>query len=140
MPPEEAPKGTSEDFVAMAPRSVVVLKVSPAGKNLRVHLEGVAHRDAASAYTHHRVLVPEAELPPPEDGEFFIEALIGEEAKRPDGTFLGTIEGTLWNGAHDVLTIVTPEGRQVLVPAVSDFVCSSEPGNVVIDPHGMDEA
>jgi ribosomal 30S subunit maturation factor RimM len=35
--------------------------------------------------------------------------------------------GTFWNGAHDVVTVAGPDGREHLIPLVPDFVLSVDP-------------
>jgi 16S rRNA processing protein RimM len=68
------------------------------------------------------VRIARAALPPLAPGEYYVEDVVGCAVENEDGTPLGVVRGTLWNGAHDVATVEGPDGREHLVPLVPDFV------------------
>jgi 16S rRNA processing protein RimM len=80
-------------------------------------------------------LAGEGDLDPPE-GEFWPEDLEGAVVELADGTAVGTVREVLENPAHDLLAVVLPDGREVLVPFVEAIVLEfdEEAGRVVIDP------
>jgi len=71
-----------------------------------------------------------------EDDAWYPEQLAGLEARRPDGTVIGTIAGVQHLPAHDVLLLTEPDGARTLVPFVTAIVpeVDVEGGFVVIDP------
>ena len=87
-----------------------------------MRLKGVDDRDAAAALTLAEVRVPRTALPPLGPGEFYVEDLIGCAVDDEAGRALGTVEGTFWNGAHDVATVVAPDGVERLLPLIPDCV------------------
>lgn len=105
------------------PRDARVASVRPAGATFLLTFDGVTSRDAAAALTLSEVHVDRAVLPPLPPGEFYVEDLPGCEVVGTDGTGLGTVAGTFWNGAHDVITVTGPAGDR-MIPVVPDHIIS----------------
>jgi 16S rRNA processing protein RimM len=118
-------------------RTLSLVAVRPAADHLLVRLEGVDSREEAAALTNSEVWLPRDCLPPPEDDEVYVEDLIGCEVADLAGQVRGTVKGTFWNGAQDVLMVQTPDGGELLVPAVPEFIhaVDLEARRVVVDPH-----
>ena len=87
-----------------------------------VCLEGVSSREVAATLTHARVRLPREVLPRLAEGEFFVEDILGCAVRHENGADLGVVEGTFWNGAHDVMVVAG--AREQLIPLVPDFVRS----------------
>lgn len=103
-------------------RQVVACRKVEGGYLLR--LDGVNSREAAAALTLAEVRVTRAALPPLAPGEYYVEDVPGCTVEDEGGGLLGTAVGTFWNGAHDVVTVASSDGREHLVPLVPDFVLS----------------
>ena len=124
-----APVGLGPILLARDGRTVthVVTSARPFGAGLLVTFAGINSREAAAALTLHEVLVERAALPAPRPGEYFVSDVIGCEVFGEDGTPLGLVRETFWNGAHDVMIVrgggATPEGEaERLIPLVPEFV------------------
>lgn len=89
-----------------------------------VRLDGVAHREAAAELTLAEVRAPRAALPPLGPGEFYVEDVPGCAVEDETGRPLGTVQGTFWNGAHDVATVIGTDGTERLIPIVPAHVLS----------------
>jgi 16S rRNA processing protein RimM len=87
-----------------------------------VRIEGVSDREAAATLTLSEVRASRAALPPLAPGEFYVEDLAGCAVEDETGRPLGTVQGTFWNGAHDVATVVTADGSERLIPIVAAHV------------------
>jgi 16S rRNA processing protein RimM len=87
-----------------------------------VRLDGVESREAAAGLTLSEVQVARAALPALSPGEYYVEDVAGCAVLDESGGALGTAMGTFWNGAHDVVTVAGPDGREHLIPLVPDFV------------------
>ena len=85
-----------------------------------VRFHGIASRDDADRLTNLPVRVPRLALPPPSEGEFFVEDTIGCDVFSEQGERLGTVGGTFWNGAQNVW--VVHGAREILIPVVPAFV------------------
>lgn len=86
-------------------------------------LEGISDRTAAEALRGQRVLVSHASLPPLDDEELYLNDLLGltvivEGAAAP----LGILENVMFQAEQETWIIVTPDGREVFLPAVPAFV------------------
>ena len=101
-------------------RQFSVEAVQDHGNALVAKLVGIDDRDAAYALRGHEVSVERADLPPPEDNEFYWSDLVGLRAINREGVELGKVDSLMETGAHDVLVIKGT--RTHLVPFVAAFV------------------
>jgi 16S rRNA processing protein RimM len=99
-----------------------VVACRPVEGGYLVRLDGVETREAAAALTLAEVRVARAALPPLASGEYYVEDVPGCAVEDEAGGPLGVAAGTFWNGAHDVVTVSAPDGREHLIPLVPDFV------------------
>jgi 16S rRNA processing protein RimM len=104
-----------------------VVACRPVEGGYLVRLDGVDSREAAAELTLAVVHVARASLPPLAPGEYYVEDVSGCAVEDEAGSALGTAVGTFWNGAHDVVTVAAPDGREHLIPLVPDFVLSVDP-------------
>jgi 16S rRNA processing protein RimM len=66
--------------------------------------------------------LPREELPPLQEGEYYLSDLIGREVIGPEGEVIGTIHR--WNtvGEIEVMTVKRPGGGEAMVPFHGQFV------------------
>lgn len=69
-----------------------LLEGAPHRDRLRVRLSGIEDRDAASALTGWWVQIARSALPPPEEGEYYRDDLLGFEVVNTDGVVLGRLD------------------------------------------------
>ncbi len=85
-------------------------------------LEGVSSREEAALLRGLEVQVPIHEAPAlPEDAYFYFE-LLGLEVVTEEGEVLGELVEILETGANDVYIVRSPEGREVLLPAIREVI------------------
>lgn len=94
-------------------------------KSVIVKLSDVDSRTRAEEYRGLFVFVDEKESPAPAPGSFYVHELIGLEVVDEQGTHLGTISDVQHFPAQD-LWVVARGGREILVPAVREFIRSVE--------------
>ena len=121
------------------PRAVVGLRTHHGG--LLARIEGVNDRTAAEALKGAEILVERAKLSLDEnDDEILLADLVGLLVLREedDGTVseLGRIESVDTPAGQELWSIRTPDGKEVLFPAVEEFVRDIDPeaGSVRIAP------
>jgi 16S rRNA processing protein RimM len=127
---EDAPVGLGPIVLARDGRTVthVITTARPFGAGLLVTFAGINSREAAAALTRYEVLVERAALPAPAPGEYFVSDVIGCEVINLDGTRLGVVHETFWNGAHDVMIVrggggaAAEPAAERLIPLVPEFV------------------
>jgi len=88
-----------------------------AGKGVVLaRIKGVEDRNAAERLKGLRLYVHRADLPPPEDDEFYEADLIGLAAMLEDGSRFGTVRAVNDFGAGASLEIEDAAGKTVVVP------------------------
>ncbi|WP_293677512.1 ribosome maturation factor RimM [uncultured Phenylobacterium sp.] len=70
----------------------------------------VATREQAEALRGLKLYIARADLPPPDEDEFYVTDLIGLAVVTADGAPLGTVKAVQDFGAGDLLEITPPEG------------------------------
>jgi 16S rRNA processing protein RimM len=98
-----------------------VRSIRSAGALWLVALDGVASREEALALKGAELLLDESELRPLQEGEYFLDDLIGCMVEDEQGTPLGRVHGVIETGANDVLEVTTERG-ETLVPMTAEVV------------------
>lgn len=95
-------------------------------KNMAVlKLGGVDDRTAAEHLRGAVVEMPAAELPELTDGSFYIRDLIGMTVlNEEDGGVIGTLSDVLTDRAQDLYVVKRTGGKEIMVPAVKEFIRS----------------
>ena len=81
-----------------------------------VWTEQVQTRDQAEALRGLKLYIPRADLPAPDDDEFYVTDLIGLCVETADGKALGTVKAVQDFGAGDLLEIQPPQGPSWYLP------------------------
>jgi 16S rRNA processing protein RimM len=115
---------------------VTVLRSREAQGYVYLTLKGFPDRDAIERFRHAIVQVPEADLPPLPEGEFYRFQLVGLTVVDTGGDPLGNVEEVLDTGANDVYRVRTRDGKEILLPALANVVISIdlEERRIVVDP------
>jgi 16S rRNA processing protein RimM len=112
-------------------------------ESLRMHqgrallkLVGVDDRDGADALRDWLVCVPRGELPPLEEGEFYLYELVGMQVVTDEGELLGKVGDVLRTGANDVL-VVSPSTavNELLLPDIPEVVLNINRESQTITVH-----
>ena len=88
---------------------------------LLLHLEGIDTREQAEALRGLLLEVPEEELAPLGEDQYFRFQILGMEVVDQDGQPLGRVEEILDTGATDVYVVRSAEG-ELLLPAIDTVV------------------
>ena len=136
-------------------RRLVVERTRVHHGNLLVSFKGVTTRNEAELLCRHTIFVPKDRLPALDDEEIYLSDLpglrvfvveadagSGDDSGRdgalppPGGREIGVIASVDVPAGQELWTIVTPEGKEILFPAVDQFVISIdlEEGKAVIAP------
>jgi len=98
-------------------------------------LVGVESRDAAEELRGALLEVPEADLMPLPEGQYYRFQVIGLEVRTREGTVLGRVAEILSTPSNDVY-VVRGGPRELLLPAIEDVVkaVDLEAGQLVVEP------
>lgn len=98
-------------------------------------LEGVNTRNDAEALRGSELEVPMGELDHLAEGEYYVHDLVGLPVQDEAGASLGELADVLKTGANDVFVVRRGDGREVLLPAVREFVrVDLTQGRIVVRP------
>jgi len=86
-------------------REMVVETAKVHNDVILVKLEGINDRDAAFACKGKQIGVPRAQLPEPDENEYYWSDLIGIRVKNLQGVDFGTITDVFETGANDVIEV-----------------------------------
>lgn len=93
------------------------------GDAMLVHLDGIDSREDAMRIKGKYLFADRDDLPPLQDGTYFIADLIGLPViDAGDGTVYGKLADVYNYGASDVYEICSDDGKKVLFPAVGEFI------------------
>ncbi|MCZ8043512.1 MAG: ribosome maturation factor RimM [Beijerinckiaceae bacterium] len=103
-------------------RRFEIAEIRPAKEVVVARLKGITNREAAESLNGVNLFVSRDKIPAPEDEDEFLQAdLIGCAVVGPDGVVLGTVTTVANYGAGDLLDILLPDGRSVLMPFTKAF-------------------
>ena len=104
---------------------------------LLLRLKGIGDRGDADALRGVLFVIDSADVEPSDDpDEFYDHELEGLAAQTVSGERIGTVREVLHTPAGELLAIVAPDGREVLVPFVAAIVptVSLADGLLEVDP------
>ena len=79
-------------------------------------LAGVDDMDAALALKGQVICMPREELAPLEEGEYFLHDLAGLTVLDHLGKKVGSVQGFVQTGGPVLMAVMTPEGKELLIP------------------------
>ena len=96
-----------------------------------IKLKGIDDRNGAEELKDCDVYITEADLRQLPEDTFYVRDLIGcrvvnvpsgSDIEGTEGSEIGVISDVLQNSAQDIYQVKTREGREILIPAVGEFV------------------
>jgi 16S rRNA processing protein RimM len=103
---------------------VTVVRSREAQGFVYLTLKGHSDRTSVERFRHAVLQIPEVDLPALPEGEFYRFQLLGLAVFDGEGNPIGTLDEVIVTGANDVYRVRTPEGKDVLLPALDDVVLS----------------
>ena len=90
-----------------------------------------------------KILIRAEDLPPLEEGRFYVADLIGLPVFDEEGKQLGTFKDSITTGSNDVYIVAVPGGKDLLIPALKIYVreINLQEKRIVVNlPEWTDEA
>lgn len=121
--------GSTAAAAAADPHDVESVRFQPTkrGSIVIVKLDGIDSREDAESMRKSAVFAREEDLPPLEEGEFFIHDLIGLEVVTVDGAHVGSVQDVIDGPAQPILVVAREEGGSAMIPAVDEFIEEVDP-------------
>ena len=107
------------------------------GKHILLKLSGINSREAARELRGALLEVPQEDLQPLEEGQYYQFQMEGLEVYTVEGQHLGRLDEVLSLASNDVYIIHGPLG-EILLPALDDVVLEVDltHGRMQVDPPG----
>jgi 16S rRNA processing protein RimM len=114
--------GGSTVYLGPERRPARLLGLLRHGRVYRLQIAGCEDRDAAEAFRGMELQLEVGETPPLPPGRYYHWQIIGLRVATEAGEPLGEIRQILETGANDVYVVATPDGGEVLLPAITSVV------------------
>lgn len=92
------------------------------GSALLVVFDGYETLEQAGKLRNHLAYVTATDLPPLPEGDYYHHQIIGLQVFSEQGEILGKVSEILTTGANDVYVVRPDIGKEILIPAVDEFV------------------
>jgi len=102
--------------------SYTVREIRWHGGDMLVSLKELPDRTAVEIFRNVMVYMKSEDMPELPEGDYFIHQLVGMEVITDQGEKLGILKEILITGANDVYLVESPEGKELLLPAIEDVV------------------
>ncbi len=133
-PEDRFAAGQILSFDESGERPIEVVSSARHGTRWVLTLAGTADRTAAEGLRGEELFA--GAVAAEASDEWFDWQLVGLPCRTPDGRELGVVRSVDHAPAHDLLVVITPDGRQVQVPFVSALVPQVDESGVVVTPPG----
>ena len=102
--------------------TLTLMQLRRQGRHWVAHFSELAGVDAAQKIVGKEVFLPEEELPPTSEGEYYHFQLIGLRVETAgDGRVVGVLRAVIETGSNDVY-VVEHDDREVLIPAIAEVI------------------
>ena len=99
-----------------------------------IKVDGVADRTAADGLRGMEIFIYASDLEELAEGEHYVRDIIGYTVTDlASGKDIGALRDVIQNTSQSILDVETPEGKQVLIPAVDAFLKKIDDDNAVIE-------
>ncbi len=92
------------------------------GEMIVLKLEGIDEANAAEPLRNQELSIPLSKLAKLPPGFYYQHDILGLHVYTLAGQDLGTIDDIIVTGSNDVYSIKTPNGSQILIPAIKDVI------------------
>jgi 16S rRNA processing protein RimM len=90
-------------------------------RNVRIKLKDVSSKENAQLFVGKEILLPFSQKIKLPDDVFFVDDLVGLEVYKENNLFIGILEEVWEMGGSDIY-VVREAGKEILIPAVAEFV------------------
>ena len=127
------PGGASKELAPLT--QLTVKSVRESGRDIAVFFEEVGTLEEAEALRGRNLFVPESEVPPLPEGEYYHFQVLGLEVYTSRGRLLGTVSDIISAGEKDVY-VVKGQGGEYLIPVTDDAIEKIDPvgGRITLRP------
>lgn len=122
-------------FIGERYTELVIDNARPHARGLIVSIQNVHDRTQAENFRNEVVYISSSDVITLPEDTYYHHQLIGLEVRTENNDYIGTISEILVTGANDVYLLSTPEGKEVLIPAIKSVVLNIDlkMGKIIVD-------
>lgn len=83
---------------------------------------GIDDRNAAEALRHLKLFIPEEEVLPLPEGQYYHFQIVGLSVYTSNGEYKGRVSEVLTYAANDVYVVKSPNGQEYFIPALKELI------------------
>lgn len=102
--------------------SYLIETVRISGGFVFLKFSGISSRNEVEKFRGCDVLIRKEDLIDLKDDEYFIHDLVGCRVLDEDNNKIGELKEVMQNPSNDVYILTTPDGREILIPAIGDVI------------------
>lgn len=106
-----------------------IQKVGYIKQMVLLKLEGIDDINEAEKYRNLYIQISRDALPDLEEGTFYIVDLIGCDVLTIDNEILGKVDDVFNTGSNDIYVVKDENGKQILIPAISEVIKNIDVSN-----------
>ena len=118
-----------DEYLPLAVRTASIHK-----NHVLIYFDGINSIDEAMPLKNRVLFVDRDDLPLADDRVFIADIIGLDVFDERDGSRLGTLKSVDESPASDLFVVATPDGREVLVPAVEEFIGHIDESGVYLLP------
>lgn len=102
-----------------------------------VKFKGIDNINDIEKYKGKDILVTRENAVPLDENEYFIYDIIDAQVVDEEGREIGILKEVLTTGANDVYVVVTPEGKEILLPVIEECILAIDTEKKRVTAHIM---
>jgi 16S rRNA processing protein RimM len=112
----------TEIYVGPEHNKMVLDSIRPHRDRVLLKIRSIADRNQAEALRNQALYLSADQVDPLPDGEYYYWQIVGLEVFEESGHRLGVVKNIIETGANDVYVIESPEGKEILLPAIEQVI------------------
>ncbi|MDH5509628.1 MAG: ribosome maturation factor RimM [Nitrospinota bacterium] len=115
------------------PEMVTLVSSRAADKLSIVAFDGIGSPEDVAKYSGGAIQVPRESMPPPTDGTYYYEEIVGLPVFDPEGRKLGVLTDFFEAGSADVWVVKSDTGEEIMTPCIPETLVEVDlPGGRIV--------
>ena len=107
-------------------QEVKIENVRYKGKIVILKVSNISDRDTAERQKDRNVYIWEDQTEKLPEGTYYVRDILGFSVFDTEDNQLGVLRDVTGSGAQDILNIIDKEGKNIMIPAVPEFLISAD--------------
>ena len=100
--------------------------------NILITIDDLKDINLVESYIGCDVLADKDDVPPLEEGEFYVDDMVGLDAYDENDKFIGKVVDVILIPYNDLLEIELLDGKKVLIPYVDEYILDLQEDRIIV--------